>query len=254
MVLLLGVAMTSHAEENRMPGSSLLSQPASPSLTADSISKNTLEPSLIETATYRNVWGLDILISNDGFGLGTFFRREFSESWYGFASFSISESKDEREIDQYNYITGTTFVPQKLNRFLVFPLLFGVQHRLFKDDITETFRPYVNAGLGPTMIFASPYVEFVPTIDGGIAPQQIEFFKGLGKGRPHYTAAGYIGFGANFGVDKSNIFGVNFRYYFTYLFGGGLPSLYDPSSPSHVAATKKDFGGFFITLNVGMAY
>ena len=221
---------------------------------ADSLNKTDPETSLAEPAAYRNVWGLDILISNDGFGLGTFYRREFSENLHGFISFSISESKDDREVDRYDPYTQVTFVPGKLNRFLVFPLMFGIQQRMFKDDITETFRPYVNAAAGPTMIFAAPFVEFVPT-PTGVQTQQIEFFKSLGKGQPHYTAAGYIGFGANFGTDKSNIFGVNFRYYFTYLLGEGLPSLYT-SSPSgvQVSAKKKNFGGFFITLNVGMAY
>jgi hypothetical protein len=46
---------------------------------------------------------------------------------------------------------------------------------------------------------------------------------------------------------------VNFRYYFTYVLGNGLPSLYNLRTGT-VSATKKDFGGFFITLNVGMAY
>jgi hypothetical protein len=81
----------------------------------------------------------------------------------------------------------------------------------------------------------------------------VEFFKSLGKGQPHYTAGAFVGIGANFGAEKSNVFGVNFRYYFNYLFGDGLPSLFNISD-GRVAATKRDFGGFFITLNVGMAY
>lgn len=201
-----------------------------------------------------NAWGVDILISDGGFGLGTFYRREFNEDLFGFVTFSISESKDEREIEQFDYF-GQSFVPGKLNRFLVLPLLFGVQHRLFREDIVETFRPYINAGAGPTMIFAAPFTEAVTGPSGTTEFRQVEFFKSLGKGQPHYTAGGFIGIGANFGSEKSNVFGVNFRYYFTYLFGDGLPSLYRiEDNVMHVAATKKDFGGFYITLNVGMAY
>jgi hypothetical protein len=246
--------VSSHSIGGDNKGSKLvLAEKGTPAAT-DSLNKTNQETLLIEPAAYRNVWGLDILISNDGFGLGTFYRREFSENLHGFISFSISESKDDREVDRYDPYTQVTFVPGKLNRFLVLPLMFGVQHRMFKEDITETFRPYVNAAIGPTMIFAAPFVDFVPTALG-IQTQQIEFFKSLGKGQAHYTAAGYIGFGANFGTDRSNIFGVNFRYYFTYLFGDGLPSLYTSSlSGVQVSSTKKDFGGFFITLNVGMAY
>jgi hypothetical protein len=46
---------------------------------------------------------------------------------------------------------------------------------------------------------------------------------------------------------------VNFRYYFTYLLGDGLPSLYDTNT-GLLAARKTEFGGFFITLNVGLGY
>jgi len=80
----------------------------------------------------------------------------------------------------------------------------------------------------------------------------VEFFKSLGKGQPHYTAGAFVGIGANFGSEKSSVVGVNLRYYFTYLLGGGLPSLYD-NYTGEVAGTKKDFGGFFITFNIGFS-
>lgn len=207
--------------------------------------------SLTETSHHRNVWGLDILLSNDGVGLGTFYRREFSETMHGFASFSISESKDEREFERIDYF-GRSFVPGKLNRFLVMPLMVGVQKRLFSEDIVDTFRPYLNAGAGPAIVFVAPFVEIRPASLGGVEIQQMEFFSSLGKGRAHYTASAYVGFGANFGSEKSNLFGINARYYFTYLFGDGLPSLHD--TDGRVAATKRNFGGFFITFNVGVAY
>lgn len=207
------------------------------------------------TESLRNVWGLDVLISNDGFGFGTFYRREFSRTLSGFASFSISESKDEREVERFDPFTQTNFTPGKHSRFLVLPLMFGVQNRMFEDDITETFRPYINAAVGPTMIFATPFVQITEG-SAGAEIRQVEFFNSLGKGQPHYTIGGYIGVGANFGADRSSVFGVNFRYYFTYLFGDGLPSLYTYSREDgvQIISRKKDFGGFFITLNVGMGY
>lgn len=204
--------------------------------------------------SYRNAWGLDILVSNDGFGLGTFYRRQFSDDLFGFAMFSISEAKDEREFEQFDpFLPGVSYVPGKLMRFLVMPLTIGVQYRIFQDAIADNFRPFVNAGVGPTMIFAAPFVELVRTSSGTPLPSQVEFFKSLGKGQPHYTATAFIGIGANFGTEKANVLGANFRYYFTYLFGNGLPSLYNLNT-GEIAGRKKDFGGFFITLNVGTAY
>ncbi len=206
-----------------------------------------------EEPTYRNAWGLDVLVSNDGFGLGMFYKREFTEDLSGFATFSISESKDEREVEQYNYFSGQSFTPGKLQRFLVMPLMFGVQQRLFREEIADNFRPFINIGAGPAVILSAPFTEF-RTVGEVVQSQQVEFFKSLGKARTHYTAGGFIGVGANFGSERANVFGVNFRYYFTYIFGDGLPSLYKERTAGEVLATKKEFGGFFITLNVGMAY
>jgi hypothetical protein len=207
-------------------------------------------PPPVET-THRNAWGIDILVSNDGFGLGTFYRREFNQDLYGFVSFSISEAKDDREVEFIDFF-GNAFIPGKLNRFLVMPLIVGVQRRMFREEILDTFRPYVNAGIGPTMIFVSPYTE-ITEVPSGLIFEQVEFFESLGKGQPHYTLGGYVGFGANFGGDQSNLFGVNFRYYLTYLFGDGIPSLYN-SETGKPAQNKTSFGGFFITINVGMVY
>ena len=201
---------------------------------------------------YKNVWGLDILISNDGFGLGTYYRRALTPDLSGVIAFSISESKDTREIEQFDPYSQQSYVPGKLNRFLVFPLTFAVQYRLFREDIVETFRPFVTAGLGPVMVLEMPFVTLDKTAYPVIA-NPVDFFKSIGSGHPHYTGTAFIGAGANFGSDQSSVFGVNFRYYFTYLFSKGLPSMYDLYT-GDVDATKKDFGGFFITLNIGMPY
>jgi hypothetical protein len=211
-------------------------------------------PGVIDTIEgFRNVWSLDILVSNDGFGLGTIYRRTFTNELSGFLSLSISESKDEREVEYVDPYYYQTVVPGKLNRFLVLPLVAGIQYRLFRDDIVDTFRPFVNAGVGPTMIFQMPFVELTRLDGGAIQAKPIEFFNSIGKGHPNYTASAFIGFGANFGGNKSSVFGVNFRYYFTYVFDEGLPSMFDLRT-GEVRATKTNFGGFFITLNVGMAY
>jgi hypothetical protein len=201
---------------------------------------------------YPNIWSIDLLISNDGFGLGGSYRRSFTPDLSGFISLSVSESKDDREFEYIDPYYGISYTPGKLNRFLVIPLMVGAQYRLFREDIVDTFRPYVNAGAGPAMIYQMPYIQFVDQGDGTISEEPVEFFKSLGRGHPHYTVGGFVGFGANFGTERSNIFGVNFRYYFTYVFGDGLPSLYDTRT-RQVSATKTAFGGFVISLNIGMA-
>jgi len=198
-------------------------------------STQTDEPDTAGTK-FLHSWGLDFLISTGGFGLGGFYRQQFSKDVSGSATISISESKDDREVEYYAYNpysnSYTSYSPGKVNRFLVIPLMVGVEHRLFSNQILDNFRPYVNAAVGPTLIYATPYSE--------------EFFNALGKGHPYYTVGGYVGLGSFFGSDRSTLFGINVRYYFV-PFAGGIESL-DQGPP------KKDFGGFFITLNVGSSW
>jgi len=183
------------------------------------------------TYTQKNSAGADIMLSMNGFGLGTFYRHEYSDDFSGFASFAISGSGDDNEIEYVDYYTGQTYTPGKVNRFLVLPLLIGVQERLFREDIMDNFRPFVGAAVGPTMIYVFPY--------------NTEYFTALKFGRARYTVGGYIGAGAYFGSQQSSLMGLNIRYYYI-PFSGGIQSM---------SNTKKNqFGGFFISLSFGSAW
>jgi hypothetical protein len=207
----------------------------SPTLDLITIARSTPTSGQVDTIDQslnrRNALGLDLLVSNSGFGLGGFYRRQYTDDLYGFGAFSISEVKDDREVEQYNYITGETFVPGKVNRFLLIPLIFGVQNRLFREDIADNFRPYITAAVGPTLVYSAPYDR--------------EFFNSLGHGQAHFTLGGYVGFGAFFGFDQNTLMGVSFRYYFVPL-KNQIESLQ--------GVYLKQFGGFFMTINVGTVF
>ncbi len=181
--------------------------------------------------TYRNAWGIDLLLSTNGFGLGSFFRHEYTEDVSGYLDLSISEAQDDNEKQFVDYY-GNTYSPGKVNRFLLLPVFIGIQRRLFREDIVDNFRPYINVAAGPTMIYVFPYDQ--------------EYFSALGSGQPKFTAGGYIGFGAYFGSERSNLLGMNIRYYYI-PYPKGLVSL--ENQP-----LKTQFGGFYITLNFGSAW
>jgi hypothetical protein len=197
--------------------------------TTRSFERLRMEP---DPKTFHNSWGINLLVSTNGFGLGPFYRHEYSSDLSGFLDFSISEAKDDDEKDYYDYYTGQRYTPGKVNRFLVLPLFVGIEKRLWADDIMDNFRPYLNAAAGPTMIYVFPYNE--------------EYFSALGHGSPKYTFGGYIGMGAFFGSERSNLLGLSIRYYFI-PYPGGLESM-------TLLPAKKEFGGFFITLNFGTAW
>jgi len=179
-------------------------------------------------------WGVNLLISTNGFGLGTFFRHEYSDVLSGYLDFSISEAKDDNEVEFID-VYGNTYTPGKINRFLVLPLLVGVQKRMFKDDITDNFRPFIEAAAGPSMIFVFPYDQ--------------EYFSALGHGSPRYTVGGYIGVGSYFGTERSNLLGMNIRYYFV-PYPGGIVSMQQGTA----VVSKNQFGGLVISLSFGTTW
>jgi hypothetical protein len=178
-----------------------------------------------------HAWGADLMFGEGGFGLGTFYRLHLQDNLTGFIDFSISESKDSREVE-YVDIFGNTYSPGKKNRVFLLPLNIGIQYRLFSRSLTDNFRPYLSAGVGPTAVVYTPYDE--------------EFFVSFAKAKAKYAAGGYIGLGANFGLSKKNLMGINFRYSIVHLFDKGVESLEN--------SYRKDFGHFYLALNLGIMY
>jgi hypothetical protein len=179
----------------------------------------------------NNAYGADILFSEGGFGLGLFYHHQFNQEITGFVDFSVSEAKDEKEFD-YVDIYGNTYTFGKKNRIFLLPVNFGIQYRLFEHTLYDNLRPYFNAGVGPTIVLTSPYEK--------------EFFNAFGSAHANYALGSYVGFGANFGTDKKSLIGLNLRYYFIHLFNQGVESL--------IGRPKEDFGGVFLSINLGVMY
>src|SRR5437868_2748442 len=81
----------------------------------------------------NNKLGLNLMFSDNGFGLGTTFYKQLSTNISGFAGISISSAKDGREFEQVD-IFGNTNTPYKVNRLFMVPLNIGIQARLFRSD------------------------------------------------------------------------------------------------------------------------
>ena len=178
-----------------------------------------------------NAFGGDLMFGEGGLGLGAFYRHQISPIVTLFADISMSEAKDDKEFD-YVDIYGIPHTYGKKNRIFLLPLNFGIQYRLFENTLTDNLRPYFNFGAGPSMVFTTPYDK--------------EYINAFGKAHARYTLGGYVGFGANFGLDKSNLVGLNFRYYIIHFFDNGVEGLY--------GRFNRDLGGFYLTVNIGMMY
>jgi hypothetical protein len=176
-------------------------------------------------------WGLDLMIGESVFGFGGFYRFKLNNSISFFTDISFSEAKDDREFEFID-IFGNTYTVGKENRIFQIPINFGAQYRLFEDELTDNLRPYINAGVGPAIVITTPYNK--------------EFFNAFSDAQFKLAAGGYIGFGANFGVDKTNLVGLNFRYYYIRFFDSGVESL--------SGRPKESIGGFFVTINIGFMH
>lgn len=201
-----------------------------------------------ESAIRTNAWGIDLMLSNNGFGVGTFFRkRETADiSWFG--SLAVSDVKDEQEIEYYD-IYGRSYSPYKKNRLFMIPLFGGVEYRLFREEIADNFRPYVSAALGPALMVIAPYQREVTTDLGtGVSftqYEEIEFFESLKYAQAKYTVGGFIGAGAYFGSEGGTLSGLSIRYYFI-PFQEGIETLQ--------GVYVNNFGGLYITLNFGASF
>ncbi len=178
-----------------------------------------------------NTWGVDVIFGEGGFGLGTFYRRSLSQNITGFVDFSISETKDDREITYVDYF-GNQYSPNKVNRAFLFPVNVGIQYRLFSESLVENLRPYLMFGIGPSVILTTPYDQ--------------EFFTAFGNAKTHFAIGGYVGMGTNIGVSKSSLIGLNVRYYYTHLLGDEIELMTNNY--------KKDFGQFSLMLTLGIMY
>jgi hypothetical protein len=178
-----------------------------------------------------NALGADIMMSEGGFGLGAFYRRQFSSVITGFVDFSISEAQDPKEFTFVDYY-GNSYTVDKINRAFLLPLNFGIQYRLFENSISDNLRPFINFGIGPALVLTDPY--------------DIEYFTAFKNAHANYTLGGYIGLGANFGLDKNSLVGVNIRYYNIHMFNRGIEILQD--------SFEKNLGGVYITINLGTMY
>jgi len=183
-----------------------------------------------------NAWGVDLLFSEGGFGLGTFYRKAYSQNLTGFVDFSISESKEEREIEFLN-VFGNRVVRNKKNRALLLPLNFGVQYRLFTESLTDNFRPYITSAIGPSMVLESPFLK---------NRRQIDFFEAFKYARMKYTVGGYVGIGSNIGLSQSHLLSISLRYYIIHLLGKGIENL--------DGKYRKNLSSIYISISIGMRY
>lgn len=184
-------------------------------------------------------YGLDLIFSNSGWAFGGFYQTRLAEDLTGFVNLFFSPYRSTDEIENM-YLGNIPVVYGKVNRLFVVPLTVGLQYRLFSKGLSDSFRPFIGVGVGPSLIIQTPYITEGPN---GI-PYYHEFFSSFGDATLHGRFGGFIGLGANFGaITKGNMIGVNMRYYVVPFGGTGLESMQ--------GIPISNFGGLFLSLTIG---
>jgi hypothetical protein len=172
-----------------------------------------------------------MLLSNFGYALGLFYQRNLTQDLSLFTSLYLSGARKSDEFETVDR-NGNYVVEGKINRLYVFPLMVGVQYAPFSDALGASFKPYLETGMGPSFIVSTPYDR--------------EFFNAF-KYASGYTRFGaFIGIGSNLSSKGQSILGINLRYYFIPFGGNGLESI--------INQPLTDFGGLFISLNIGTKF
>jgi hypothetical protein len=181
-----------------------------------------------ETLKYSSFWSIELLFSGNGFGAGCSYSKHLSPTLSLTALLGITGNRNSDELEYIDQLTGRTFIPNKVNSLYSFPFTIGMQKRLFQESLSESFRPFIGAGLGYSMILQIPYDQ------NGFEPDR----RTLAHGRP----ASYLSIGSAFGSEGRTSLSALIRYYFIPFGGNGIDSIND--------LPIKDFGGLFIALGI----
>lgn len=187
----------------------------------------TLKPKQKTKKEIQNNWSLNLSFSDNGFGFGAAKYFKLSKNISFNAGILFSSAKDDREFDQTD-IFGNSVTPFKVNRLFMFPILnLGMQIRLFREDVTDDMRPFVNFGVSPAAVIYTPYNE--------------SFFTSFKYAKAKYTVGGYAGIGLDYVTNRSSGLSFNLRYYYLNLFGEGIRSI--------STAEKTQFGGIYFVFS-----
>ncbi|MGO9482666.1 MAG: outer membrane beta-barrel protein, partial [Candidatus Kryptoniota bacterium] len=155
-----------------------------------------------DTTDKTNSLGIDLMLGNNGFGLGVFYMRAIDGTLSWTLSLSAAEAKAPNEVETYYYdIYGNIYqtVLGKVNELFDIPVMAGLQYRLFKDQIVNTFQPYINAGFGPNMVLAFPYNTPLST--------------SFSKAHSYFGVGAYVGAGTYISLTPNTLMGINIQYY-----------------------------------------
>lgn len=222
----------------------IFSGPAQAQLTEPDV-RSVEEPRTPLDEGLNNRIGGSIFVNNFGFGIGGTYSHALGQ--YTELTFftGITGIRDVSEQSFQDFFTGQRIVPNKYNRALGFPFIFGLKKRIFPREIADNFRFFVAASGGPAMAFVYPYLNdqdnngyrssrIVQTPNGRqvqvFTEEKNDIFSGWGDGSTKWGAAGEIKVGVDLGSNFKQQSTLEIGYFF-YYFDQGL-QIMEPFRPT----------------------
>ncbi len=174
-------------------------------------------------------YGFRVAFSGNGYGAGFFYQRDITDVLSIGADLLISGARNTSELEIQDPVTLEYIVPGKVNRLFILPVTVDLQYRLFQTSLSETLKPFLVAGVGPTFVIAAPYT--------------YEFFNSFSYAQTFIRFGGFIGAGASVRSSEKNYISVDARYYIIPFGGDGIESI--------KGKPMKDFNGLFLSLSLG---
>lgn len=142
-----------------------------------------------------NFWSFNLQVSSDGFLLGGAYNRKVASYTHLAVSADMFWVKGKNEIVDY---WGRTLNAENI---LIIPVVLTVKRRLFPEDMTNTFRPFISAGAGGVYGYY---------ISGDLKKSQLP----SDHDRSQYTLTALAGIGADFGKPGKTGYGMDIRFQF----------------------------------------
>lgn len=170
-------------------------------------------------------WGFDITIDNFGFGIGTQYKYMLSNQSEFTITAQLSSLRDLSEQSFQSFYTEV--IPNKYQRVISYPLLFGYKQRVLSDYIYDNFRIFVSGAAGPSFAFAYPYFDDVdgnglrtPSPELGPYEEYYDVFMGWSEGSQKFGYAGELMLNFDFGDNNKSYTSIRLGYMFHYFSDG----------------------------------
>ena len=141
----------------------------------------------------ENEAGLVFAMTETGSGFGGFMLWPVGSRIHVGPTLDVFFLRDSRQIEFIDPYSGFPYTLNKQNNVYIFDFLVTVKRRFFAEDLEDSFRPFLTAGIGPTFGLNSPEDEDRPN-------------------EKEWTIGGFVGGGVDITVDVRYFVGIRGQY------------------------------------------